>query len=212
MRCSSTALFIVLTCAAVPVYASGWYLGIASIALGRATDAGRNVANAVPGSPGSTTAVSFDDQGLVPISVFGGYQFDPYMGAEVGDVYFGNYTLLTATAGSGGSVAGSETDKPNAIWFAVVGTLPINQRFSIFGKAGLAYAQDKMTCTRTGSTCASALNAAMTPMFGMGGQMNATRKIRVRLEYDQYNSIGNNQYEYTAGTFYQVAWSVLYRF
>lgn len=212
MRCFTKALLVTLACASLPVYASGWYAGV-GVGAAHAQDANSNVQSAINtlAGAGISSAAGFDS-GQSAFNIFGGYQFNRYVGAEAGWIDFGSYNLNGAFSTSGGSFTGSETDKISALWLAAVGILPINQTFAVFGKAGIANSQDKVSCTITGSTCSSQSDSGTNPMFGVGGEINTDQNIGLRIEYDQYDSIGNSQNEYTAGTFYQIALSALYRF
>ena len=212
MRLAKQAVLLVCVCASMPVYAANWYAGF-GVGAGRSRDAASNVQNGITtlAGLGISSSATFNT-GRAAFNIFGGYQFNRYVAAEIGWIDFGNYNLNGTAVSGGTSVAVSETDKISAFTLAAVGTIPINQTFSVFGKAGIAVSQDKESCTISGSTCASASDSATKPMFGIGGEMNASQNVGLRLEYDQYNNIGNSNNEYTAGDFYQVALSGLYRF
>ncbi|MHB1951126.1 MAG: outer membrane beta-barrel protein [Acidiferrobacteraceae bacterium] len=212
MRFSTKAFAVVLACLPVPASAAGVYIG-AGFGAGRSSDATSNVQNNLDALAGLGVSSSAQlDTGRAAFSLFGGYQFNRYVGAELGWIDFGNYSMNGTASGSGGSAAFSETDKISAFWLAAVGTFPINRELSVLAKAGLANSQDKESCAVSGSACAPASDSATQPMFGVGLALTASRHIGFRLEYDQYDNIGNNTHEYTAGTFYEIGVSGLYRF
>ncbi len=198
MRAAKCLLCGVLACAIVPAYASGGYLGI-GYGMGSSTDAAANVeAHAGPGG------VITYNKSRPAFSVLAGYQFNRYVAAELQYVDFGTYSVnQTAVWGTY-----NEVDTINAASAAAVGTWPITRMFSVFAKLGLAISADKAEVASYDSSTTTATGV----MFGAGGAVNFTRHIALRLEYDQYDGVGNNHYEYTAGPFTQVAASVLYMF
>jgi len=95
--------------------------------------------------------------------VFGGYSFNPNVAVELG------YTDL--------GTAASSIIKFTALEVSAVGTLPINDQISIFGKLGMANTTEKglgLTGTRTA------------PTYGLGGQFNVNPNIGIRLGWEHY--------------------------
>lgn len=101
-------------------------------------------------------------------SVFGGYAFNEYIAGEISYTNFGS----ADTNVPGISVSG------NAAALAAVGSLPLNNDFSLFARLG--YASTRLEPTGASSETKSDLT------WGVGGQYNATRTIGVRLAYDVY--------------------------
>lgn len=100
--------------------------------------------------------------------LFGGYAFNPNVAVEVAYTDLGTMVLgLT---------------KFSAIDASVVGTYPINQSFSVFGKLGVASTQEKLLGLSGSRTAAT---------FGLGGQFNVNQSIGIRLGFDRY-SFGDN--------------------
>lgn len=99
-------------------------------------------------------------------SVFGGYTFSDYVAGEIFYTNFGS----ADTNLPGASVSG------NAMGVAAVGTLPLNNDFSLFAKLG--YASTKVEPSGFSSETKSDLT------YGIGGQYNPTKEIGVRLAYD----------------------------
>ena len=94
---------------------AGWYVGAAY---------GMTSANIDTSSfPGLTI-----DDGSSGFKLYGGFQFNKYLGAEVGYVDFGSFDV---TAGSSGDLSAT------AYTIAAVGTLPLNESFALYGKAGM---------------------------------------------------------------------------
>jgi OOP family OmpA-OmpF porin len=95
--------------------------------------------------------------------VFGGYSINPNLAVEVG------YTDL----GSGGS----GVIKFSALDVSAVGSFPINQQFSLYGKLGMASTKEEgfgLSGTRTAAT------------YGLGGQLNINPNIGVRIGWEHY--------------------------
>jgi OOP family OmpA-OmpF porin len=117
--------------------------------------------------------------------VFGGYSFNPNVAVELG------YTDL-------GTVAAGNI-KFTAFEVSAVGTFPINQQFSIYGKLGMASTKEEgggLSGTRSAAT------------YGLGGLFNATPNIGVRLGWEHYGfgdgtiwAEGDASLAYVAGVF-----------
>jgi OOP family OmpA-OmpF porin len=97
--------------------------------------------------------------------ISGGYTINPNFAVEVG------YTDL-------GDVA-SGVIKFSALEISAVGSYPINEQFSLFGKLGMANTTEKLSALslegkRTAAT------------YGLGGQYNVSPTIGVRLGWEHY--------------------------
>jgi len=94
---------------------------------------------------------------------FGGYTINPNFAVEVGYTDLGTVAL--------GIV------KFTALDVSAVGTYPINDQFSVYGKLGLA-------STKEEAVSISASRSDVT--YGLGGQFNVNQSIGIRLGYDHY--------------------------
>lgn len=97
------------------------------------------------------------------LGVFGGYAFNPNFAVELG------YTDL-------GSVA--SIIEFTTVDVGAVGSFPISDQFSLYGKLGIASTDEKalgLSGKRTAAT------------FGLGGQFNVTRSAGLRLGYDRHS-------------------------
>src|SRR5450759_5343800 len=101
--------------------------------------------------------------------VFLGHTFSPNFGIE------GEYLALGEIKGGGGSA------KSNGFSVSGVGSYPINEQFSLFGKLGYAMITSKFSGGVTGS---DAKSKAVT--YGLGAQYNVTPGVGVRLGWDKY--------------------------
>ena len=116
--------------------------------------------------------------------ILGGYQVNRNFAIEVG-----YHELGTATQ----SIPGLATldFKANAFELLAVGMLPINNQFSLYGKAGIYRGEVKATLNVLGSS--DSLKETNTDLtFGFGAQFNVTRELGLRAEWQRYTSMGDN--------------------
>ena len=102
--------------------------------------------------------------------VFVGHDFNPNLAIEA------EYLNLGEIKGVGGGV------KSTSFSVSGVGSFPINEQFSLFGKLGYAVITGKPGGSFTGS---DKNNRAVT--YGLGGQFNVTPAVGVRLGWDRYH-------------------------
>lgn len=155
--------------AAAPAFAAdeGFYAGLT---LGRSSTS--NPYN------GATMTKSSD----TVLGVLGGYQFTRNWGAEAFYTGAGKFSTVQGANSSSG-----KTD----VWgIDAVGTLPVTDTFSMFGKLG--YASAKTSASSTALTLAGATRGAAT--YGLGLQYNASSAVDVRLGWDRYGAatVGGN--------------------
>ena len=72
-----------------------------------------------------------------------GYQFSPYFAAELGYLRLANQK--GKDYGSTGYAIGTKTLSQNALDVAAKGILPINDKFNVYGKLGVAYLTSTIT-------------------------------------------------------------------
>ena len=109
-----------------------------------------------------------------------GYQFNRWLGAEVG------YHDLGKIDGSG---LGVDADvKANAWELVGVGTFPIGSQFGLYGKLG-GYRGETKLSSNVGLS-GKDHNDGLT--YGAGLEWNALRNVGLRLEWQRYNDIGGN--------------------
>ncbi|HKI65359.1 MAG TPA: outer membrane beta-barrel protein [Burkholderiales bacterium] len=112
--------------------------------------------------------------------ILGGYQIDRNFAVELGYHDFGK---VKAT---GFGVNGEVTAN---VWELVaVGTLPLRNRFSVYGKLG-GYRGDTKLRSNAGFS-GSDTNTDIT--FGVGGRYEFSQQIAFRAEYQAYQSVGGS--------------------
>lgn len=124
-------------------------------------------------------AVACDDKDTA-WSIFGGYQFNANLGAELGYTDLGDATAAGASLGAKG------------FELTGVGTVPLNQQFALYGKLGF-YRWD-VDATRPG---ASFSETGTDPTFGAGVKFNLTRTFALRAQWQRYQDLGDSA---TTGT------------
>lgn len=128
-------------------------------------------------SDGCRLGGSCDDNDTA-IKVFGGYQVNKYVAGELGVV----------DLGSAQSTAGGATDefKVKAWELSAVGSLPLAQRFSVFGRLGLYFARAEENTNFSGDS--SHTNNDLT--YGVGVRYDFSRNLAVRGELQRYGDVG----------------------
>lgn len=105
------------------------------------------------------------------IGILGGYTFNQHVAAEV------SYTNLGSADGTGITITG------HVISIAAVGSLPLNNDFSLLGKLGLA-------SSTIDNTFVSESKSDLT--YGIGAQYNASKSVGIRLGFDSFKVGSSN--------------------
>jgi len=137
--------------------------------------------------------------------IFGGYQFHPNIGVELGYADLGKAKF--STSGSGGSVSGEE--KFTAWDLVAVGSYPIGTGFSVFGKLGLYYGKAEASATAAIGAFGASASASDTGTdftYGLGAGFDFNKNIGARIEWQRYNGFSD------ASNLDVLSVGVLYRF
>lgn len=158
---------------------AGWYAGVG---IGQAQANGGCDAGSIPGV--TITSCTDDDTGW---KVFVGYQFTANWGAEVAYVNFGKPVRGTATV-TGVPVT---LDAEASGWqLAGVGTMPINDQFSVFGKLGIF--RSDVDITAAGGGVSVSLSGNHTDLtYGIGARWDFTKNVGAQLEAQRFNDVGD---------------------
>jgi OOP family OmpA-OmpF porin len=139
--------------------------------------------------------------------LFAGYRFNRYVSAELG------YADLGRTTASGilnsftiSTISVSALDTETTAWdLVVVGTLPLTERLSLTGKAGIYQAEAKTQRTTTvgfnfaippippSSSVTESSENVSGATFGLGMQYDFMRHFGMRVEWQRYSKIGSSQ-------------------
>lgn len=120
--------------------------------------------------PGALTACDDSDTGW---KILGGYRFHRHFAAEGTYIDWGK---VSARAG-----ASSVTSKSSSFGIAAVGLLPLDERFSLFGKLG--FLQTKQDLARVGAPSRTGDDTEL--HYGIGLKYGLTQNWGLRAEWEQ---------------------------
>ncbi|HSG75465.1 MAG TPA: outer membrane beta-barrel protein [Burkholderiales bacterium] len=118
---------------------------------------------------------------------FGGYQFSRNLGLELAYADLGKATYSGTFLGI--PVTGG-TAKTTGLNFSAVGTMPLNEKFELFGKIGL-FAWESKASDVTGGLPFSGKADGSDLSFGFGATYNLTRNFGLRAEWEQFKAVDN---------------------
>lgn len=163
----------------------GFYIG-ANIGQSKAKIDDARITSQLQGSGLATTSITDNDTDTA-YKLFGGYKFNRNIAIEAGYFNLGQfgYTATTLPAGtlSGNiNLDGASLD--------VVGMLPFTEKFSVFARLGLSYAEARDNFTSSGAVAAP-LDANPNKRFmnnkvGLGLQYDFNEALGLRGEWERY--------------------------
>ncbi|MDP1717782.1 MAG: outer membrane beta-barrel protein, partial [Burkholderiales bacterium] len=174
---------------------SGGYIGI-NIGQSRAKIDDERITRYLSGGafPGPVSIV--DDERDTGYKLYGGYQFNKNFALEGGYFDLGRFGFTaTTSAPNAGTLTGNI--KLRGVNLDAVGILPINQKFSAFGRAGVNYAEARDSFAGTGAVIVTNPNPSKREAnykFGLGLQYNFTESLGMRAEAERYrinDAVGN---------------------
>lgn len=137
--------------------------------------------------------------------LFGGYQFGEHFGVELSYVDLGS-------AGYSGSYYGVPvTGGTVEVWglnMSVVGTLPLNSTFALFGKVGLFAWEAKAKDTTGGVAFSDVVNGGDFSL-GAGLSVRFTKNLSARVEWERFGLTG---YDFDLGNADMLSVGVVYKF
>jgi len=128
-----------------------------------------------------------DEEGSIKKSdtgykAYAGYDFTQNFGAEAGYVDFGK---LTQNDG------GAKLEvKNHAFYVAATGTLPLNEQFSLFAKAGVAQNRTKLTVSVLNFRDSESKNKT-SAIFGIGAAYNINKNLSAVAEYENFGKVAS---------------------
>ena len=131
---------------------------------------------------------STDDKDTA-FKLFAGYQFNPNFAVEASYVDFGDFTADGNATIGGDSYSANFDASVDGFGFALVGRLPIDAGFSVFGKLGLiAWDGDlKNDYVVGGQRVSDSFSADGTdPFYGVGVEY-VINQVMVRAEFERYD-------------------------
>ncbi|AYM77699.1 outer membrane protein A precursor [Janthinobacterium sp. HH103] len=113
---------------------------------------------------------------------YAGYDFTQNFGAEAGYVDFGKLTEKFD--------GGKMEVKSHAFYVAATGTLPLNEQFSLFAKAGVSQNRTKATVSELNFSESVSKNKT-SALFGIGAAYNINKNLSAVAEYENFGKVAN---------------------
>ena len=170
----------------------GWYGGI-SMGRSNATIDDAKISNGLAGGGLVANAIA-DDEHDAAYVVFGGYQFNRNFALEGGYFDLGKFSTAATTLPPGTLSGDIRLEGWN---LDAVGTMPITDTFSVFGRLGWTYAQARDSYSGTGFGYVpngSASKRDSNVKVGLGLQYAFTDSLGMRVEAERYrinDGVGN---------------------
>jgi opacity protein-like surface antigen len=152
-------------------------------------------------SPYVVQYADFGRNNLGGFKAWAGYQFVPWLAAEVSYVNLGsptaNYSVRATTGPSTNPNVRNATYKLQGINLSAVGTVPINEMFALHANVGAFYSEYKYSETGTnGNGDSHSFNAPnlwqWNLSYGAGASYNFNRQWAIRFDWDRFQDIGND--------------------
>jgi OOP family OmpA-OmpF porin len=125
------------------------------------------------GKPDFNTPNGMDKSKSIVSGVVLGYKLNQYFGVE------GQYTGIGKVTDN---VSGSA--KGDALSLSIIGYLPLNDEFNLYGKLGVASIKSKVSSSLSPMNDATRTDVT----YGLGGQYNLNKDIGMRIGWDHYNA------------------------
>ncbi|MEX0899772.1 MAG: OmpA family protein [Gammaproteobacteria bacterium] len=169
----------------------GWYVGVNG-GIANSTIDERRITNSLHSNGFTVTGFSRDekDNGY---KLFAGYQFG-HFALEGGFFDLGTHSFSAQTLPTGSLNGQLEV---RGINLDLVGTMPLTQRVSLFGRLGATHSEADATFAGEGAVNVSDptfLREATNIKYGVGAQYALTERLRLRLEAERFrvnDAVGN---------------------
>ena len=128
------------------------------------------------------------DDSDIGYKVYAGYQFNPNFAIEASYLNFGDYESNAQSVVQGQPVAISADLSIDGFGFALVGKLPIQKGFNVYGKLGMVAWDadiDVKTDTLIGDVSVSDGEDGTDPFYGIGAEYQINQLV-LRTEYERY--------------------------
>jgi OOP family OmpA-OmpF porin len=131
----------------------------------------------------SVQDVASEKESATSFKLYGGYDYTKNFGVELG------YTDFRKVEKS--ALGYGISSKPESIYVAATGTLPLNEQFSLFGKLGVAFNHTKVNAWEPGFSD-STTNNKTNAMIGIGASFALDKKISFVAEYENFGKIAED--------------------
>ncbi len=126
--------------------------------------------------------------------LFGGYNFSPNFAVEGSYADLGELSIKSRVTSPVAATVNTSWEAKT--WtLSVVGILPLGYNFDVFGKVGMHYWDADLSATATsGASAASASDDdnGTDLMYGIGADYNFTNNFALRVEWELYQNIGDD--------------------
>ncbi len=178
--------------------APGWYGGL-EVGTARSSFGSDNVSS-VLGAQGLGATGTTVDRTATDYSLYAGYRFNPMWSLEGGYVDLGKREFNTLVAAPGaGTLSGRS--HPEGLFLRAVGTWPIADGWSVFGRAGVVNSRARLAGAGTGSAASfdeqTRWHASWTAGLGVSWTLNPRTDVLVA--YDRWNGV---QPDFSGTTFH----------
>jgi len=170
----------------------GWYGGV-SVGQSNAKIDDARITSSLLGAGFATTSITNDDTDT-GYKIFAGYKYNRNFAVEAGYFDLGKFGFMATTVPAG-TLKGDI--RLSGLNLDAVGILPINEKFSAFGRAGLNYAEARDSFSGTGAvnvTNPSPSKSETNYKLGLGIQYDFTHALGMRAEVERYrinDAVGN---------------------
>ncbi|MDH4151978.1 MAG: outer membrane beta-barrel protein [Betaproteobacteria bacterium] len=130
--------------------------------------------------------VTKSDDSNSAFRIFGGYQLTNYLGIEASYVDLGAF----GASGTIGAAGFSATGDVNGVSLTGIGTLPLGQKVSLLGNAGVFFSKVKATAS-VGTIPGSAKDDDTDITAGIGLKYDLSKNVAARLDATYYG-LGDN--------------------
>lgn len=188
----------ILSLAMTSAFAGDWYLA-GSVGQSRPEDNSKSDTDAsLVSDLGVTGLASSMDDTDTGYKLQLGYKFTPNWAVEGGYVDLGKFNYTASFTGSvvpGGAGSASADIKASGWNIAGVGTYPINDQFSVFGKLGIIDAKVEIDASVTGAGGVGSTSTSATKwktLWGAGAACNLSKQWSLRAEWERFNNLGDS--------------------
>ena len=171
---------------------AGWYVG-ANVGASRATIDDARITSGLLGNGFSAAPITNDDSST-GYKLYGGYRLNRYIAVEGGYFDLGDFGFKATTVPAG-TLTGNI--KLRGLNLDLVGTLPITDKFSVFGRIGANYTQARDTFSAAGAVNVLDPNPSTRDTnlkVGLGLEYAFNDSLAMRAELERYrinDAVGN---------------------
>lgn len=172
-----------------------WYGGI-NIGQSEAQDTSASEINSTLTGSGLTVSGTSVDDTDTGWKLFAGYQFNKYLALEGGYVNLGRFDATTTVTAINGTPITPTSISANikvkdGLYIDAVGTLPISDSVSVFGKLGAYSLKTELSASGGGASASdSTRNSDLT--YGVGVSYAINKDLQLRGEWERFEKVGDS--------------------